>query len=364
MNGISRATSLSPLDFNTLGNNPSASDFGILGQFQGGGSLYGVGVFGDTSANITNAFGVVGVSGFGNTLAVGLTGSAWKAGNAVGVYSEVVTGPGAFYQVPSAAAQNSWEDAVFLGDNRDSGVDLLNLRSNGVSVIKVYPNGSFSTGGNPDRWIFKGLTVDGGGATNVNYSVNGTNLTMGNVTSTGASVAGQLLGLTGTDGKSVVPTNAIPSATTIDGQTLTTVLTNKAPIASPTFTGTAVAPSLQVSSLLVGSMSIGTRSVLTETGGNLVLDMSLTNRYWSCSATGNVQVLLTNCTAGNWGNVLIRWPATNCQFTLLSVPAGSTTNWISGAPSTNAFANTIGFLGVYPIDSTTNSTILGYSATQ
>lgn len=164
------------------------------------------------------------------------------------------------------------------------------------------------------------------------------------------------------DTKAPLASPALTGTPTINGQSVETQLTNK--IDNTLTTLQSMSGPLAVPSLIIGSMSIGMRSVLTEVGGNVVCDLSLTNRYWSCSPTGNVQVLITNASAGNWGNLLLRWPATNCMFTHGSLPAGSITNWISGAPSTNATAGTIGFLGIYPIDSTTNSTICGYSATQ
>lgn len=135
------------------------------------------------------------------------------------------------------------------------------------------------------------------------------------------------------------------------------------PIGGGTMTGLLSAPSAGISSLLIGSMSIGTRTTVTEAAGIATFDLSQTNRYWSLSPTGDVAIVIAGASAGNWGNVMIRWPATNCNFSFRYVPSGSVTNWLGGAPSTGT-AGTLGWLSFYPIDSTTNSTLSSYVGTQ
>lgn len=52
--------------------------------------------------------------------------------------------------------------------------NILEVSNNGAPGFNVVYNGSITTGGNTNRWILKGLTVDGG-TTNAHWTINGTN---------------------------------------------------------------------------------------------------------------------------------------------------------------------------------------------
>lgn len=128
-------------------------------------------------------------------------------------------------------------------------------------------------------------------------------------------------------------------------------------------TATVTLGTVNSSSLLVGSIAVS-RGTLTHAAGNVIVDFSQTNRYWSCTITGNVSVVPTNAAVGKWANILFfNTQATNCTPTFPFVPAGSTTNWFGGAPSTLT-AGTVGSLSLYCIDATTNSTKAAYAETQ
>lgn len=126
-------------------------------------------------------------------------------------------------------------------------------------------------------------------------------------------------------------------------------------------TATVTLGTVNSSSLLVGSIAVS-RGTITHAAGNVIVDFSQTNRYWSCTITGNVTFVLTNAATGKWANLLLfNTQATNCTPTW-NLPAG-TTNWFGGAPSTLT-AGTVGSLSYYCIDATTNSTKAAYAETQ
>lgn len=124
-----------------------------------------------------------------------------------------------------------------------------------------------------------------------------------------------------------------------------------------TLSGTA-----SMADLLTGGMSVY-RGTLTHAGGNVIVDFSPTNRYWSCTITGAVTFVLTNASAGKWANILLyNTQATNCTPTF-NFPVGSKTNWFGGAPSTLT-AGTVGSLSYYPTSTDTNAVLAAYTETQ
>lgn len=276
---------------------------------------------------------------------------------------------------------------------------------NNGGVLYPESNSDIGTSVNPVQSLYLGpvgihigtnvLTTDLSNPTKPTWN----NGVLGNVTSTGASVAGQFPTYTGTDGKSVVPTNGVPllnvgtltftggaanvvpvfdgSTNIIPSQTTTneldhvhgvtsaiqTQINAKAPTASPTFTGTAVAPLFQSSAALFGAMGVN-RTVLTQDGsnGDVLVDLSSTNRFWLCYVNRNPVFVLTNSIAGNWANLFLVITNVNCTPTF-NFPASTTTNWFGGAPSTLT-AGTFGSLSYYPISSDTNATKACYVETQ
>ncbi len=115
----------------------------------------------------------------------------------------------------------------------------------------------------------------------------------------------------------------------------------------------------QVSDLLIGGMAVS-RGTLTH-GASVLIDFGLTNRYASCSPTGNVTFVFANVAAGKWYNVLLTMPATNCTPTFPFT--GTLSNWFGGAP-TQFTGGTIGSLTFFPRDTTTNAVLAAYTETQ
>lgn len=125
--------------------------------------------------------------------------------------------------------------------------------------------------------------------------------------------------------------------------------------------GTLISPSAQVSDLLIGAMAVN-RGTLTHAGGYVIVDFAQTNRYWSCSITGNVTFVPTNSVAGKWASIDLYMPATNCMASF-TLPAGSITNYYGGIV-TNLTANTVGWMAFYAKSSDTNATKVAYIETQ
>lgn len=222
-----------------------------------------------------------------------------------------------------------------------------------------------------------------------------TPLSGGNVTNSGASVAGMFPTYTDTSGTQVTPTNGIPllnvgtltftggaanivpvfdgSTNLVPSRTSTnsldtirnlttdalTQFTNKVDLTVTT--DQSMSGRLLTPSLTVGAMAIS-RGTLTHAGGNVIVDFAATNRYWSCTITGNVTFVLTNAVAGKWANLLLFNPSANATPTF-NFPASSITNWFGGAPS-SLTANTVGALSYYCISTDTNAVKAAYAETQ
>lgn len=111
----------------------------------------------------------------------------------------------------------------------------------------------------------------------------------------------------------------------------------------------------QITDLLVGGMAVS-RTTITH-GANVTLDCGLTNRYASCTLTGNVTFVTSNLSAGKWYNVILTLPATN------TTPTFPAWKWLGGAPSTFT-ASQIGVLSIYPTSTTDATTLAAYTETQ
>lgn len=294
------------------------------------------------------------------------------------------------FDIGGAASNEAWRDGYFKGKMHHeweqngagimSGLDVF--ATNGIGIFDFVNTGA----GTPfSKFSFRSNGVE-------LASLSGS---VGNVISTGASVAGQIPTYTGTDGKSVVPTNGlallnvgtltftggaanvvpvfdgstnlIPSRTTTNEldyvhnvtNAIQTQLANKADLTLTT--DQSMSGRLLTPSLTVGAMAIS-RGTLTHAGGNVIVDFAATNRYWSCTITGNVTFVLTNAVAGKWANLLLFNPSANATPTF-NFPANSITNWFGGAPSTLT-ANTVGALSYYCISTDTNAVKAAYAETQ